>query len=95
MSYPLLYDANHKVRNIYHNDMLILKEELENMHSNLDSKAKYAFNKRNEIRNNARELMVDIKAKIFLKVVMDKDSNFDEFINSKMSRKNMNREVAL
>ncbi len=94
-SNPLLYDENLKVRNIYHNDILNLKEELVNMDADLELKAKYAFNKRNEIRNNARELMVDIKAKIFLKVVMDKDSNFDEFINSKMSRKNMNREVAL
>ena len=86
MSNPLLYDANHKVRNIYHNDMLILKEELENMHSNLDSKAKYAFDKRNEIRNKARELMVDVKAKVFLKVVMDKDT-FEEYINEKCLEK--------
>lgn len=95
MSDPLLYDANHKVRNIYHNDMLILKEELENMHSNLDSKAKYAFDKRNEIRNKARELMVDVKAKVFLKVVMDKDITFEEFINDKMFRKDLTREEAL
>ena len=94
-SNPLLYDENHKVRNIYHNNILELKEELTSLDMDLESKALYAFSKRNEIRNDARELMVDVKAKIFLEVVMDKDITFEKFINDKMFRKELTREQAL
>lgn len=94
-SNPLLYDENHKVRNIYHNDILGLKEELSILDIELESKARYAFGKRNEIRDNARDIMVDMKAKVFLKVVMDRDITFEEMIFQKMGHKKLSYDSAL
>lgn len=49
MGNPNLYEYNCKVRDVYHNDILALKRELETMDVDLETKARYAYTRRIEI----------------------------------------------
>lgn len=85
--------SNREVREWYVSEVSNILNTIDEMLP-LEEKAKQAFEKRNQIRSRAREMMADKEMKEFLETEKP-NMTFEDLIASKMERKGLTREEAL
>ena len=85
--------SNREVREWYVSEVSNILNTIDEMLP-LEEKAKQAFEKRNQIRSRAREMMADKEMREFLETKKP-NITFEDLIASKMERKGLTREEAL
>ncbi|MBC2575209.1 hypothetical protein [Peptostreptococcus canis] len=85
--------SNNEVRIWYH-DKLDEIDNLVDKTKSIEEQAIQAFELRNKIRSQARELMDDAEAREYLEKNKPINTDFEKFVEEKMKRKNMTREQA-
>lgn len=86
--------SNFEVRNWYHSHMENIPNLIDTTKT-IEEQAKQAFDIRNTVKFQAREMMKDVKSRAKLDIKEPIKSDFEEFILSKMKRKGLTREEAL
>lgn len=85
--------SNEEVRKFYISEVAKIKDNIDSSLP-IEEQAKQAFEARNKIRSDAREMMADEKTRNKLETERP-NKTFDELVESKMKRKNMTREEAV